>query len=86
MAHDLNSKWPEICPTSHTETSRIIEVLEDLFVRWGLPSTIVTDNGPQFVSGQLESFLEKKGIQHIRTSLYHPQANGGVERFNQVVK
>ena len=59
MVHDLNSKWPEICPISHTETSRIIEFLEDLFVHWGLPSTIVTDNGPQLFQDNLSHFLKE---------------------------
>ena len=51
-----------------------------------MPSVIVTDHGPQFTSFQFEEYLQKKAIQHVRTSSYHPEANGGVERFNQVLK
>ena len=50
--------------------------LESLFSRWGLPQTITTDNGTQFVSVEFTSYLENRGIRHIRTALYHPQANG----------
>ena len=47
---------------------------------------MVTDNGPQFVSAEFAVFLEERGIKHIRTALYHPEANGGVERLNQSLK
>lgn len=52
----------------------------------GILSTIVTDNGPQFVSSIFRDFLKERGIQHIRSSVCHPQANGCVERFNRVLK
>ena len=73
-------------PASQIGTEQVVGFLEDLFARWGLPSTIGTDNGPQFSSGQFETFLQAKGIRHVRTAYYHPQSNGGVERFNQVLK
>ncbi|KAG7453524.1 gypsy-16 si [Solea senegalensis] len=46
----------------------------------------ITDNGPQFISADFSSFLAGKGIKHIKTAFYHPQANVGVERFNQTLK
>ncbi len=49
----------------------------------GLPRTLTTDNGPQLVSAEFTSYIQSKGIKHIRTAYYHPQSNGGVERFNQ---
>ena len=86
VVHDLCSKWPEVCPTSQIGTEQIVGFLEDLFARWRFSSTIGTDNGPQFSSGQFETFLQAKGIRHVRTAYYHSQFNGGVERFNQVLK
>ncbi len=52
----------------------------------GLPRTLTTDNGPQLVSAEFTSYIQSKGIKHIRTAYYHPQSNGGVERFNQSCK
>ena len=77
-----------MCPTSQIGTEQVVGFLEDLFARdrWGLPSTIGTDNEPQFSSAQFETFLQDKGIRHVRTAYYHPQSNGGVEMFNQVLK
>ena len=83
---DLHSKWPEIRATSTITTSAIRDFLADCFTRWGLPEQIITDNGRQFISSEFEAFLLQHGIRHCKTSFYHPQANGAVERFNRVVK
>ena len=64
----------------------VIDFLESLFARWGLPSAVTTDNGPQFISTDFTSFLSSCGVKHIRTAFYNPQANGGVERLNQSLK
>lgn len=47
---------------------------------------LVTDNGPQLISSELSSFLEDEDIQHITTTIYHPEGNGAVEKFNRVLK
>ena len=86
VVHDLHSKWPEIAATSSITTTSVINILDSLFTKWGLPKSITTDNGPQFVSDQFEEFLASYGIQHNLTSRYNPQSNGGVERFNRVIK
>ena len=57
-----------------------------MFARWGVPREIITDNGRQFVSREFKEFLAQLNIKHSRTALYHPQANGAVERFNWVIK
>ena len=86
VVHDLHSKWPEVKACSHVDSKEVIVFLCDLLVRWGLPRVVITDNGPQFRSHHFAIFLSSKGIQHSRTAVYHPQSNGGVERFNQVIK
>uniref|UniRef100_A0A672INC6 Gypsy retrotransposon integrase-like protein 1 n=1 Tax=Salarias fasciatus TaxID=181472 RepID=A0A672INC6_SALFA len=86
VAYDLHSKWPEVLPAGSVTTTGVIGFLSSLFARWGVPDAITTDNGPQFISTDFVAFMEGRGIKHIRTALYHPQANGGVERFNQTLK
>ena len=54
--------------------------------RWELPEAVTTDNGPQFTSFEFSEFLRSQGIEHRFTSLYNPQSNGGVERFNRTTK
>ena len=86
VVHDLYSKWLEICSTAQVRASDVISFLEDLFVRWGLPVSITTDNGPQFRSHDFKQWLKGHGVRHVTTPLYHPQGNAGGERFNQVIK
>ena len=83
---DLHSKWPEIAMCSDITSSSVIRFLSDLFVRWGIPSFITTDNGTQFTSHEFSDFLLRMGIEHVRTPLFTPQANGGVERLNRSIK
>ena len=83
VAYDLFSKWPETCYTDKISSESVVSFLKSLFCRWGLPKVILSDNGRQFISTTTERFLCELGIEHRRTSLYHPQANGGVERFNR---
>nr|XP_054765813.1 uncharacterized protein K02A2.6-like [Lytechinus pictus] len=83
---DYHSKWPEVAFCSNVTSRSVIQVLKTLFTREGLPTHLVSDNGPQFVSYEFEEFLEEYGITHVRSSLYYPRANGEVERFNMVLK
>uniref|UniRef100_A0A3B5Q910 Integrase catalytic domain-containing protein n=1 Tax=Xiphophorus maculatus TaxID=8083 RepID=A0A3B5Q910_XIPMA len=57
-----------------TVTTDVLTFLRSIFSREGNPDYIVTDNGPE------------RGISHLRTSVYHPQCNGAVERWNRVLK
>ena len=88
LAVDAHSKWPEIEIMSSTTAIKTIEVLRKMFARHGLPEQIVTDNGPQFVSTELEfaTFMKGNGIRHIRSAPYHPASNGQVERLVQTCK
>lgn len=83
---DYFSKWPEVAFTPNASTATVIAFLTSIFAREGNPYEITTDNGPQFTSAAFAEFLAERGIKHIRTSVYHPQANGCVERFNRVLK
>ena len=49
VAYDLYSKWPEAVSTGSVTTKAVIDFLEVFFARWGMPTTITTDNGPQFI-------------------------------------
>jgi len=54
--------------------------------RFGVPDIITTDQSRQFESELFKTLLATFGIQHIRTSPYHPQANGMVERLHRMLK
>ncbi|XP_062558023.1 uncharacterized protein K02A2.6-like [Armigeres subalbatus] len=61
-------------------------MLQGIFARFGMPETIVSDNGRQFVSEQFELFCDSNGILHLKTPPFHPQSNGLAERFVDTFK
>ena len=65
-----------------TTTVRVIDNLEEIFSCHGLPVTIKSDNGPQFISGEFQEYCVQNGIVHLKTTPKWPQANGEVERQN----
>ncbi|XP_064487549.1 uncharacterized protein K02A2.6-like [Ornithodoros turicata] len=83
---DAHSKWPEVWEMSSTTSSATIQKLREAFSRYGLPETIVSDNGTQFTSEEFKSFVRANGIRHVLTAPYHPSTNGIAERFVQSLK
>ena len=83
---DVHSKWPEVIPANFTTSSPTIEVLRDLFARYGIPEQIVSNNSAQFVSEESQVFVGSNGIRHITSAPYHPATNGLAERAVQTFK
>lgn len=54
--------------------------------RFGVPVRVTTDQGRQFESELFNQLNRTLGIEHLRTSPYHPQSNGLVERFHRTLK
>jgi len=52
---------------------------------YGIPDSVLTDNGPQFASVYYQGILGLLGIASNYTSPYHPQTNGQVERYNRTL-
>ena len=57
-----------------------------MFARLGIPEEILTDQGSNFTSQLLAELYRLLHVHPIRTSPYHPQTDGLVERFNQTLK
>jgi transposase InsO family protein len=47
---------------------------------------IISDNGPQFIARDFQQFIRLTGLTHVRTSPYHPQSNGKLERWHGTIK
>lgn len=82
----MHSRWPEVYFLTCIDSANVINCLKKLFSREGFPKTILMDNGVQLVLKDMEQFLMSSGIIHKTCSLYHPEANGMVERLNRVLK
>ena len=76
---DYYSRFVEVQELKSTTTSSVISFLKPIFARYGIPVTLVSDNGPQFTCTEMRQFAETYGFHHITTSPYYPQANGQAE-------
>ncbi|XP_045537579.1 uncharacterized protein K02A2.6-like [Papilio machaon] len=83
---DAMSKWIEVFHMTGVSASYLIDRLNELFSRFGIPKQIVTDNGTQFASKEFEYFNQYYGIQHIFTPPYHPSSNGLAENAVKTLK
>ncbi|KFD44891.1 hypothetical protein M513_14232 [Trichuris suis] len=83
VLQDWFPKWDEAVPTKNQMAATISSVLVEIFSRMGIPDILHTDQGANFESNLLRSVLKAFGVQKTRTSAYHPQGDGLVERANQ---
>ena len=83
---DYATRYPEAIPVRSIDAENIAEELIKLFARVGIPQSILTDQGSNFTSKLLMELYRLLRVQGIRTSPYHPQTDGLVERFNQTLK
>ena len=65
---DAHFKWTEAINTPSATSTAVIEELHVLFAQFGLPDTIVSDNGSRLVSAEFKSFLNKNGIKQITSA------------------
>lgn len=79
---DYYSRYYEYEVLTSTTTDKIIDSLENMFSRHGLPLTLKSDHGPQFKSDEFRDYCAEKGIEHLKTTPKWAQANGEVERQN----
>ena len=61
-------------------------MLSEWIFRLGVPSVLTSDHGTQFTSSLWKEFSLLLGISHTKTTLFHTQSNGMVERFHCFLK
>ena len=83
---DYGSRFPEVLPLGETTATGVAGKLMEVFARFGLPSVLVSDNGPKFIAGEMEQFLKQLGIQHVKESPRYPQSNGTVDRQHRILR
>lgn len=83
---DYFSGFIEVERLHSTTSSAVSKALKILFARYGVPNTLVTDNGPQFASAEFRAFATKWGFHHVTSSPRYPQSNGKAENAVKTVK
>ena len=65
-----------------TAATAVKFLTNDVILKYGTPTCILTDNGTHFTAEVINKLFERLGVTHLYTTVYHPQSNGQIERFN----
>jgi hypothetical protein len=86
-AVDYLTNWPiaKAVPVASMEAVADF-IYEEIVMRFGCPSEIVTDRGANFTSGLVAAYTKRVGTNHKLTSAFHPRTNSKVERYNGIIK
>ncbi|KAL8155563.1 hypothetical protein AgCh_000811 [Apium graveolens] len=82
---DYMTKWVEAKAMRTINQQDCIKFMDNILMRFGIPRVLVSDNGPQFIGSEFESYLQERGIQHKKSSVAYPQGNGQVEVTNRIL-
>ena len=86
VAIDYFPKWIEAKPLATITAQQVQQfVWKDIICRYGVPHTIITDNGRQFIDKELAKFYTDLDIKHVTSFIEHPQTNGQAEAANKVI-
>ena len=83
---DYFSKYPIVKEISSENSETIAKHMRSVFVDFGAPREIVSDNGPAFVGPQFKALLDEFRVTHTTSSPTFPKSNGQAERFVRTVK
>ena len=86
VAMDCFTRWVEVYAIRNQEATTVAKKLVDeMFCRFSPPEQLHSDQGRQFESDLVKEICELLQIRKTRTTPYHPQCNGMVERFNRTL-
>jgi ribonuclease HI/transposase InsO family protein len=82
VAIDKFSKWIEVQPLTSIRSEQAVAFFTNINHRFGVPNSIITDNGTQFTGKKFLDFYEDHHIRVDWAAVAHPMTNGQVERAN----
>ncbi|XP_050890452.1 uncharacterized protein LOC127095861 [Lathyrus oleraceus] len=87
VAVDYISKWVEAVALPTNDAKVVVKFLkENIFVRFGVPRALISDEGIHFLNHLMEKLLLKYNVKHRIVTPYHPQTSGQVEVSNRQLK
>ena len=84
---DRATRWIEAIPLSDITAPTVATAFINTWIsRFGVPLHVITDRGSQFESELFQEISHLIGFHRLRTTSYHPQTNGMVERMHRTLK
>ena len=81
-----NTRFPEAFPLQNIKAPKIVKALIKFFTLFGLPQSVQSDQGSNFMSVLFQEVMFQLGVKQFKSSVYHPQSQGALERFHQTLK
>jgi transposase InsO family protein len=85
VAIDKFSKWIEVRPLNSIRSEQAVAFFTNIIHRFGVPNSIITDNGTQFTGKKFLNFCDNHHIRVDWAAVAHPMTNGQVERANGMI-
>ena len=86
VVSDYYTKWPEVFAVPDQKATTVAHVLTQfVFPRHGIPDSLHSDQGRSFENEVIQELCSILKIKKVRTTPYHPQSDGLVERLNRTI-
>jgi hypothetical protein len=86
-AVDYSTNWPIARAVPEATAEAVADfIYEEIVMRFGCPSEILTDRGANFMSHVVKLYMNRIKTNHKFTSAFHPRTNGKCERLNGILK
>ncbi len=82
----MATRWTDVAPFKSITAKSVADALVGIFSRTGLPLRLLSDNGTQFTSKLIKELSTLFGIELVKTTPYHPQSNGVIERMHATLE
>ncbi|SJL08820.1 uncharacterized protein ARMOST_12191 [Armillaria ostoyae] len=77
---------PIACKTTLSSEGWAKILRDEVYAKYGMPVTVISDRGPQFVSKFLQDLYKMLDIKGNASTAYHPQTDGQTEHINQEIE
>ena len=81
-----STRFPEAIPLRSIKTNAILKALIKFFTLFGLPKSIQSDQGTNFMAHAFQQVMNQLGVKQYKSSAYHPESQGALEGFHQTLK
>lgn len=83
---DYFSKYPFVENIRNSTSETITRITNKIFSQFGIPNTIISDNGPCFIGQPYQTLMKQHGIKHVTSSPHYPKSHGFIERLVSTAK
>jgi transposase InsO family protein len=70
----------------YSATTNAHFIFDDIITRFGCPKILMSDQGTHFINKSVEALTDEFAVHHQKHTPYHPQANGTIEAFNNILE